>query len=77
MPAITYSARKSAMSLSASTPAIPLWEDGIRTLATITETTDYAEGVRRTSVAQFEISVAARLSLQSDTSRTPLIFECI
>ncbi len=32
-----------------------LWEDGIRTLATITETTDYAEGVRRTSVAQFEM----------------------
>ncbi len=31
-----------------------LWEDGIRTLATITEATDYAEGVRRTSVAQFE-----------------------
>ena len=31
-----------------------LWTDGIRTLATITEGTDYAEGVRRTSVAQFE-----------------------
>ena len=31
-----------------------LWEDGVRTLATITEATDYAEGVRRTSVAQFE-----------------------
>ena len=31
-----------------------LWADGIRTLATITEETDYAEGVRRTSVAQFE-----------------------
>ena len=31
-----------------------LWADGIRTLATITEVTDYAEGVRRTSVAQFE-----------------------
>ena len=31
-----------------------LWVDGIRTLATITEATDYAEGVRRTSVAQFE-----------------------
>ena len=31
-----------------------LWEDGIRRLATITESTDYAEGVRRTSVAQFE-----------------------
>ena len=31
-----------------------LWADGIRELATITETTDYAEGVRRTTVAQFE-----------------------
>ena len=31
-----------------------LWADGVRRLATITETTDYAEGVRRTSVAQFE-----------------------
>ena len=31
-----------------------LWADGMRTLATITEATDYAEGVRRTSVAQFE-----------------------
>ena len=31
-----------------------LWTDGVRKLATITETTDYAEGVRRTSVAQFE-----------------------
>ena len=31
-----------------------LWADGIRTLATITEETDYAQGVRRTSVAQFE-----------------------
>ncbi len=31
-----------------------LWADGVRKLATITETTDYAEGVRRTSVEQFE-----------------------
>ena len=31
-----------------------LWADGIRKLATITESTDYAEGVRRTVVAQFE-----------------------
>ena len=31
-----------------------LWSDGVRTLATITEATDYAEGVRRTSVEQFE-----------------------
>ena len=31
-----------------------LWADGIRSLATMTETTDYAEGVRRTTVEQFE-----------------------
>ena len=31
-----------------------LWADGVRTLATITESTDYGEGLRRTSVAQFE-----------------------
>ena len=31
-----------------------LWADGVRTLATITESTDYAEGVRRTSAVQFE-----------------------
>ena len=31
-----------------------LWADGIRRLVTITEETDYAQGVRRTSVAQFE-----------------------
>ena len=31
-----------------------LWADGVRKLATITETTDYAEGVRRTTVDQFE-----------------------
>ena len=31
-----------------------LWADGVRKLATITAATDYAEGVRRTSVAQFE-----------------------
>ena len=30
-----------------------LWADGIRTLATINEETDYAEGVRRASVDQF------------------------
>ena len=30
-----------------------LWSDGVRTLATITEETDYAEGVRRTSVDRF------------------------
>lgn len=31
-----------------------LWSDGMRTLATITEATDYADGVRRTTSAQFE-----------------------
>ena len=31
-----------------------LWDDGVKALATITEATDYAEGVRRTTVAQFE-----------------------
>ena len=31
-----------------------LWDDGVQTLATITEATDYAEGVRRTTVEQFE-----------------------
>ncbi len=31
-----------------------LWADGIRKLATINESTDYAEGVRRASVEQFE-----------------------
>ena len=31
-----------------------LWADGIRTLATITESTDYAEGIRRTSTEQFK-----------------------
>ena len=31
-----------------------LWADGIRRLATINESTDYAEGVSRESVAQFE-----------------------
>ena len=31
-----------------------MWADGIRTVATMTEATDYAEGVRRTSVEQFE-----------------------
>ena len=30
-----------------------LWTDGVRRLSTITEATDYAEGVRRTTAAQF------------------------
>ena len=31
-----------------------LWVDGVRRIVTITEATDYAEGTRRTAVAQFE-----------------------
>jgi len=31
-----------------------LWEDGVRKLATISESTDYAEGVRRTTAEQFQ-----------------------
>ena len=31
-----------------------MWADGVRTVATITEATDYAEGVRRTTVEQFQ-----------------------
>jgi len=31
-----------------------MWADGVRNVATITESTDYAEGVRRTTAAQFE-----------------------
>ena len=54
-----------------------LWADGVRALATITEETDYAEGVRRTSVAQFETRggrVVAAERFTSDTTdfRTPL-----
>ena len=48
-----------------------MWADGVRTLATISETTDYAEGVRRTSVAQFEKrggTVVAEERYGSDTT---------
>ena len=31
-----------------------MWADGVRAVSTITESTDYAEGVRRTTVEQFE-----------------------
>ena len=31
-----------------------MWVDGVRTLATINESTDYAEGVQKTTVEQFE-----------------------
>ena len=48
-----------------------LWADGIRKLATINESTDYAEGVRRASVAQFEKrggEVVAAEQYASDTT---------
>ena len=48
-----------------------LWADGIRSLATITESTDYAEGIRRTSVEQFEKrggSVVAEERYSSDVT---------
>ena len=48
-----------------------MWTDGVRNLATISETTDYAEGVRRTSVAQFEKrggTVVAEERYGSDTT---------
>ena len=46
-----------------------LWVDGARSIATITEATDYAEGARRTAVDRFEElggSVAAAESYSSD-----------
>ena len=54
-----------------------LWADGIRSLATITESTDYAEGVRRATVAQFEARggvIAAQERYASDALdfRSPL-----
>ena len=60
-----------------------LWVDGMRKIVTITETTDYAEGARNTSVAQFEKlggTVAAAESYSSDvidfrTQLTKLINE--
>ena len=48
-----------------------LWADGIRKLATINESTDYAKGVRRASVAQFEKrggEVVAAEQYASDTT---------
>ena len=47
-----------------------LWADGIRTLATINESTDYAEGVRRESVAQFEKRGGAVVAAERYTSDT-------
>ena len=59
-----------------------LWSDGVRTLATITEETDYAEGVRRTSVEQFtklggQIVAEERFSSDITDFRTQLtkVFE--
>ena len=54
-----------------------LWADGIRTVATITEATDYAEGVRRTTVDHFQQlggQVVGEERYPSDTTdfRTPL-----
>ena len=54
-----------------------LWADGIRKLVTITEATDYAEGVRRTSVAQFEkrggqVAAAERYASDVTDFRTQL-----
>ena len=47
-----------------------LWVDGHRTIATINESTDYAEGVRRTTTDRFEAlggTIVARESYTSDT----------
>ena len=54
-----------------------LWADGVRALATITEETDYAEGVRRTTVARFEenggqVVAAERFSSDTTDFRTQL-----
>ena len=48
-----------------------LWADGIRNLATINESTDYAEGVRRTTTSRFEElggQIVAAESYPSDTT---------
>ena len=54
-----------------------LWEDGVRKLATISESTDYAEGVRRTTAEQFEslggeIVGEERYASDATDFRTPL-----
>jgi branched-chain amino acid transport system substrate-binding protein len=54
-----------------------LWSDGIRKLATITEATDYAEGVRRESANRFEalggeIVAAERYGSEETDFRTAL-----
>ena len=48
-----------------------LWADGIRRLATINESTDYAEGLRRTTTAHFESlggQIVAAESYPTDTT---------
>ena len=55
-----------------------LWADGIRSLATITESTDYAEGVRRTSVDHFEklggqVVAAESLQLRGNRLSQPVV----
>ena len=47
-----------------------LWSDGIRSLATITEGTDYAEGARRTAVARFEDLGGSVVAEEGYTSET-------
>ncbi len=45
-----------------------LWADGARKIVTITEATDYVEGVRRTAVAQFEKLGGAVIAAESYSS---------
>ena len=45
-----------------------LWADGARRIVTITEATDYVEGVRRTAVAQFEKLGGTVLAAESYSS---------
>ena len=45
-----------------------LWTDGVRSIATITESTDYAEGARRTAVARFEELGGTVLAAESYSS---------
>ena len=49
-----------------------MWVDGVRRVATITESTDYAEGARRTSVARLR-SWAAKWWLRRRMPRIPSI----
>ena len=54
-----------------------MWADGIRALATISEETDYAEGVRRITVRSFEanggtVVAAERFAPDTTDFRTPL-----